>query len=77
MEEVGFVNVVIEIKPESKSYIKDWVPGSNAEDYVVAANISAIKPPTSTISKDSSIQRRRQQQQQKQQQQTRQIKQKI
>ena len=44
LEDIGFVNINMDIKRESASYIKDWLPGSNAEDYVVSANISAFKP---------------------------------
>ena len=31
-------------KEESKEFIKDWLPGSGAEDYVVSANVTAYKP---------------------------------
>lgn len=40
----GFTNIVIEPKDESKSFIKDWVPGSNIDNYIVSAVIQAIKP---------------------------------
>ncbi|NHN33159.1 arsenite methyltransferase [Paenibacillus agricola] len=40
----GFINVVIEPKDESKSFIKDWVPGANIEQYIVSAVIAGIKP---------------------------------
>lgn len=40
----GFTNVVVDIKDESKEVISQWLPGSNAEDFVVSANISATKP---------------------------------
>jgi len=39
-----FVDVSIEIKEESRETIAQWMPGSGAEDYVVSANIQAIKP---------------------------------
>jgi len=32
----GFSNVVVEPKDESKTFIKEWVPGSNVEDYIVS-----------------------------------------
>lgn len=40
----GFINVVVEPKNESKTFIKDWQPGSNAENYIVSAVIKAVKP---------------------------------
>jgi len=39
----GFKHIIIEPKDESKDFIKDWAPGSNIEDYVVSANIQAVK----------------------------------
>ena len=35
----------VEEKAESREVIKDWMPGSGAEDYVVSANVTAYKPP--------------------------------
>lgn len=40
----GFQEVVIEPKDESKAFIKDWVPESNVENYIVSAVIQGIKP---------------------------------
>jgi arsenite methyltransferase len=40
----GFTDVVVEPKDESKTFIKDWVPGSNVENYIVSAVIEARKP---------------------------------
>ena len=31
-------------KAESREFIKDWLPGSGAEDFVVSANVTATKP---------------------------------
>lgn len=39
---IGFEDIRIEIKPESRNFIKDWFKG--AEDYVCSANIMASKP---------------------------------
>ena len=47
LKSVGFVQVSITQKPESKSIIKKWMPGSGAEEYVCSANIIAVKPGTS------------------------------
>ncbi|GMH51798.1 hypothetical protein TL16_g01088, partial [Triparma laevis f. inornata] len=37
----GFVDVKIEEKEESREVIKQWLPGSGAEDFVVSADITA------------------------------------
>jgi SAM-dependent methyltransferase len=44
LAEVGFESIQISLKPESREFIKDWLPGSGVEDYVASANIEAIKP---------------------------------
>lgn len=41
LKSVGFENVRIEIKPESRNVVKDWFKG--AEDFVCSANIMATK----------------------------------
>ncbi len=48
LETAGFEQVSVSVKGESKSFIKDWAPGSSAEDYVASAEISAVKPATAT-----------------------------
>ena len=40
--------VRIELKPESASFIKDWMPGSGCERYVCSANVTAVKPSGAT-----------------------------
>jgi len=44
LERSGFVNIRINPKPESRAFIRDWMPGSKIEDYVVSATIEAVKP---------------------------------
>jgi len=44
LEQCGFEQINIAPKDESKDFIKDWAPGSGVEDYVLSANIEAIKP---------------------------------
>lgn len=39
----GFASIDIDIKEESKDVVKQWIPGSGAEDFVLSANISAVK----------------------------------
>ncbi len=43
MVDAGFSDIRITPKNESKEFIKDWAPDSKAEDYVVSANIEALK----------------------------------
>lgn len=40
----GFTDISIEPQENSRMFIKDWVPGSDSENYVVSAKIKAIKP---------------------------------
>lgn len=40
----GFQDVRIDIKEESREYVKDWMPGLGAERYVASASIEATKP---------------------------------
>ena len=41
---LGFDDVRIAPKEESKSFIREWAPGTPVTDYVVAATIEAVKP---------------------------------
>ena len=40
----GFENIRIEPRAESRTFIRDWMPGSKIEEYVVSATIEAVKP---------------------------------
>jgi AhpD family alkylhydroperoxidase len=53
LREAGFVDIVIDLKQESRTFIKTWFPGSGAEKYVLSANIEARKRPASAPSKES------------------------
>ena len=44
LQEVGFGQVNIDAKKESRQFIQQWVPGMQLEDYIVSANITALKP---------------------------------
>lgn len=44
LEASGFHDIKIEPKYKSQEFINDWLPGSKADDYVVSAVITAIKP---------------------------------
>ena len=50
LTEIGFACIQIDKKEQSKEVIATWMPGSGAENFVVSANISAIKPGSSTPS---------------------------
>ncbi len=40
----GFVNVRVEPREESRTFIRDWAPGTDAETWIVSAAITAEKP---------------------------------
>lgn len=42
--DAGFESVAITVHPESREFIRDWLPGSGVEEYVASATIEAIKP---------------------------------
>jgi SAM-dependent methyltransferase len=44
LAEAGFKDIRIRSKTESKALIKEWSPGGRFEDFVVSANIEALKP---------------------------------
>lgn len=44
LERTGFKHIRITPKDESRSFIREWMPGSRVEDYVVSATIEATKP---------------------------------
>jgi hypothetical protein len=43
LRKAGFERIAVELKKESREYIREWLPGSGAEDYVVSAAIIAFK----------------------------------
>ena len=40
----GFTDIQVDVRPESRQFIKGWFPGSGAEDSVASAVITALKP---------------------------------
>jgi len=44
LEKTGFINIRIQLKDESKKFIREWTPDLNITDYVISANIEAEKP---------------------------------
>ena len=47
LREAGFGDIRIQLKKEeSRRFIREWLPGSRLEEYVVSASIEAVKPAT-------------------------------
>lgn len=44
IEAAGFIDIRIQHKEESRSFVKDWAPGKSIENYVLSATIEAAKP---------------------------------
>jgi len=44
LSEAGFAEIAVRPRPESRAFIKDWMPGSGVEEYIASATIEAIKP---------------------------------
>jgi SAM-dependent methyltransferase len=44
LRDAGFEEIEIKPKDESREFVRNWVPDSKVEDYVVSATIEAIKP---------------------------------
>lgn len=44
IEEAGFIDVRVQPKDESKTFMRDWTPDREVLDYVVSATIEALKP---------------------------------
>lgn len=40
----GFTDIKIEVKENAADIIKDWMPGSGAENYITSAYVTASKP---------------------------------
>jgi arsenite methyltransferase len=40
----GFEDVHVDVKPKSKAFIRDWLPGSGTEEYIASASIQAVRP---------------------------------
>src|SRR5574340_702964 len=44
LHEAGFERISITPKDGSREFIRDWAPGRKIEDFVISANIEAVKP---------------------------------
>jgi SAM-dependent methyltransferase len=40
----GFDDIRVDVKEESRTFIRDWMPGSGAEKYIASATVEAVKP---------------------------------
>ncbi len=43
MKQSGFTNILIQPKEDSKEFLKEWLPNTPIEDYIVSAVIQAVK----------------------------------
>lgn len=53
LTDAGFVDVEIKIKENAKEFIKDWMPGSGAEEVITSAYVTATKPACSQGVRDN------------------------
>jgi SAM-dependent methyltransferase len=44
LQDAGFVDIHMQPKDESRTFIREWVPGTNIADYLISATIAARKP---------------------------------
>ncbi len=44
LADAGFEEVAVTVVEQSRLFIRDWLPGSGAEDYVASATVEAVKP---------------------------------
>jgi hypothetical protein len=44
LHDAGFIDIRIQPKDESKTFIRQWAPGTNLSDHLVSASIEAVKP---------------------------------
>lgn len=44
LSEIGFIGIRVSPKEKSREFIRDWAPDTDIQDYVVSADIEAVKP---------------------------------
>lgn len=44
LTEAGFENVRVDVKEESRTFIREWMPGTGVERFVASATIEGVKP---------------------------------
>ena len=52
--DVGFAEVRIDVRPESRVFIRDWIPGAGSENYVASATSEGVKPKSGAAAKPES-----------------------
>ncbi len=48
LRRAGFEDIRVVVREESRQFIKDWLPGSGAEELIASATIEATRPGTKT-----------------------------
>lgn len=46
LTDAGFTDVAVRPHPESRTFIKDWMPGTGIEEYIASATVEGTKPAT-------------------------------
>lgn len=44
LADAGFSDIRIQVKENASDFIKDWIPGSGAEQFITSAYVTAVKP---------------------------------
>ncbi|MDP2897823.1 MAG: arsenite methyltransferase [bacterium] len=44
LKQAGFTSIRVTPKDESRELIREWAPGRSIEDFIVSANVEAVKP---------------------------------
>lgn len=44
LRDAGFTDIRVRPKAESRTFVKEWAPGTGIEDYILSATIEAVKP---------------------------------
>jgi ubiquinone/menaquinone biosynthesis C-methylase UbiE len=44
LQAAGFESIRVDVKEESREFIRNWIPGSGIENYVASATVKAVKP---------------------------------
>lgn len=52
LREAGFTEVRVTVKSESRDFIRDWMPGSGAENFAASATIEAVKASSGATAKN-------------------------
>lgn len=53
MTQAGFGDIRIQVKENAADVIKEWIPGSGAENFITSAYITAVKPASGVATRDN------------------------